>query len=121
MKSNQDGWVKVSAVRIKNGKLQLKNPTTYYGGVRADKAGWLKEIFGTKTVSYRGDLKRARRGTSVSIVRTPIVSTGLSKNQKDVIEALVGQGAKRGEAKKVVSDLGDGNFDSLFRKALKEF
>jgi hypothetical protein len=53
----EDGWVRVSGVRIKNGQLQLRNPTTYYGKTRADKASFLQELFGTKTIRYKKDLQ----------------------------------------------------------------
>lgn len=59
-------WIKVKAIRIKNGKLQLKNPTTYYGGTRADKASLMQELFGTKTVSYRDDFKRKSKASPMT-------------------------------------------------------
>jgi hypothetical protein len=140
-----DKWIRCSAIRLKNGKLQIKNPG-FWGSLFQQRSGGASQDFNKKyTESYfKKKAKKKKYGYSSSLTKSQIkaaqradakfaATAGRIKTEKiktipasdfnDAVKALIGQGASKSQANlavKAAAARGARGFESLFRGALRE-
>ena len=113
--ANKGDWIRCSAIRLKNGKLQIKNPG-FWGSLFQQKGGGASKSFNKKYA--KGYFEKEAPPLSKSKGKTIP-----DRDFNDVVQALVSQGAGKSRAKMAVQAAaarGARGFEGLFRQALKE-
>jgi P pilus assembly chaperone PapD len=113
----KEEWIKCSAVRVLNGKLQIRNPGGFWDRFFQQKSGGASKKFNKQYTKGYFDKKESRE---VPVKAKPL---SLTATDNEVISALVSQGAKKQQAKIAVQAAkarGASGFEGIFRGALKE-
>jgi hypothetical protein len=110
-------WIRCSAVRILNGKLQIKNPGGFWDRFFQQKSGGASKRFNKQYTKSYFDKEESKE------IPVKAKSLSLTATDNEVIRALVSQGAKKQQARLAVQAAkarGASGFEGIFRGALKE-